>query len=161
MSSVIAPDLPADVMPDAISTMRILLLSPIFIGLGIAAKGILESQDLFTLPAIAPVAYNAAIIFGIVALAPSMGIKGVAIGAVIGAGLHIVVQIPGIVKSGFRFLPSLRPFSVEGVAIVMRLLGPRVIGQAAFQINFIWVTSLASRAGEGRVSAMNLRPGKC
>ena len=37
----------------------------------------------FTLPALAPVAYNAAIIFGIIALAPSMGIEGVAIGAVV------------------------------------------------------------------------------
>ena len=54
MRHVIAPDLPADVMPDAIQTMRILLLSPILIGLGIAAKGILEAQDLFTLPALAP-----------------------------------------------------------------------------------------------------------
>ncbi len=86
MRHVIAPDLPDNVMPDAISTMRILLLSPLLIGFGIAAKGILEAQDLFTLPALAPVAYNAAIIAGIVVLAPSFGIEGVAIGAVIGAG---------------------------------------------------------------------------
>ena len=156
MTHLIAPDLPADVMPDAISTMRILLLSPIFIGLGIAAKGILESQDLFTLPALAPVAYNAAIILGIIFLAPAWGIKGVATGAVIGAALHLLIQVPGVLKSGFRFLPSLRPFSIDGVGEVLRLLGPRVIGQAAFQINFIWVTSLATTAGEGRVTAMNL-----
>jgi putative peptidoglycan lipid II flippase len=156
MRNVIAPDLPASVQPDAVSTMRLLLLSPIFIGLGIAAKGILESQDLFALPAIAPVAYNAAIIFGVVALAPTWGIQGVAAGAVIGAALHLAVQIPGVIRSGFSFLPSLRPLGVEGVREVLGLLGPRVIGQAAFQINFIWVTSLASQAGEGRVSAMNL-----
>ena len=155
MRHVIAPDLPADVMPDAIKTMRILILSPILIGLGIAAKGILEAQDLFTLPALAPVAYNAAIIFGIVTLAPSLGIEGVAIGAVIGAAAHIAVQVPGVFKSGFRFMPASRPFNVAGVVEVMRLLGPRVIGQAAFQINFIWVTSLANRSGEGRVAALN------
>ncbi len=45
--------------------------------------------------------------------------------------------------------------SVAGVSDVMRLLGPRVIGQAAFQINFIWVTGLANRSGEGRVAALN------
>lgn len=156
MRNVIAPDLPATVMPDAIATMRILLLSPVFIGLGIAAKGILESQDLFTLPALAPVVYNAAIIGGIVILAPSWGIKGVAAGAVVGALLHVLVQMPAVLTSGFSFLPSMRPMSVEGVGEVLGLLGPRVIGQAAFQINFIWVTSLATQAGEGRVSAMNL-----
>jgi putative peptidoglycan lipid II flippase len=155
MRHVIAPDLPAEVMPDAIRTMRILLLSPLLIGLGIAAKGILEAQDLFTLPAIAPVAYNAAIIVGIIALAPSLGIEGVAIGAVVGAAAHVAVQVPGLLKSGFRFLPALRPLGVSGVAEVMRLLGPRVIGQAAFQINFIWVTGLANRSGEGRVAALN------
>ena len=52
-------------------------------------------------------------------------------------------------------LPSLRPFRIDGVSEVMRLLGPRVIGQAAFQINFIWVTGLANRSGEGRVAALN------
>ena len=155
MRNVIAPDLPAEVMPDAIRTMRILLLSPFLIGLGIAAKGILEAQDLFTLPAIAPVAYNAAIILGIIAVAPSLGIEGVAIGAVVGAAAHIAVQVPGMIKSGFQFLPAWRPLGVNGVSEVMRLLGPRVIGQAAFQINFIWVTGLANRSGEGRVAALN------
>jgi putative peptidoglycan lipid II flippase len=155
MRHVIAPDLPAEVMPDAIRTMRILLLSPLLIGLGIAAKGILEAQDLFTLPALAPVAYNAAIIFGIVALAPSLGIEGVAIGAVIGAAAHIAVQVPGVLRSGFRFLPAVRPLGVAGVSEVVRLLGPRVVGQAAFQINFIWITGLANRSGEGRVAALN------
>jgi putative peptidoglycan lipid II flippase len=52
-------------------------------------------------------------------------------------------------------MPASRPFNVAGVVEVMRLLGPRVIGQAAFQINFIWVTSLANRSGEGRVAALN------
>jgi putative peptidoglycan lipid II flippase len=155
MRHVIAPDLSVHVMPDAISTMRILLLSPILIGLGIAAKGMLEAQDLFTLPALAPVAYNIAIIIGIIVLAPSMGIRGVAIGAIVGATLHVLVQIPGLIKSGVMIIPVGNPFAVDGVREVLRLLGPRVIGQAAFQINFIWVTSLANRAGEGRVAAMN------
>ena len=155
MRHVIAPDLPESVMPDAVRTMRILLLSPLLIGFGIATKGILEAQDLFTLPALAPVAYNLAIIAGIIMLAPTLGIEGVAIGAVVGAALHVAVQIPGILRSRARFAPSLNPFRVTGVSDVLGLLGPRVIGQAAFQINFIWVTSLANRSGEGRVAAMN------
>lgn len=155
MRNVIAPDLPANVMADAIQTMRILLLSPVLIGLGIAAKGMLEAQDMFTLPALAPVVYNMAIIVAIIVLAPSMGIEGVAIGAIVGAACHVGIQIPGLIRSGARFAPTLHPFAVDGVGEVLRLLGPRVIGQAAFQINFIWVTSLANRAGEGRVAAMN------
>ena len=58
MRYLVAPDLPDDVQPLAVRTMRILLLSPIFLGLGIAAKGILEAQEQFTLPALSPVLYN-------------------------------------------------------------------------------------------------------
>ena len=38
---------------------------------------------------------------------------------------------------------------------VGRLLLPRVVGLAAFQLNFVAVTHLASGAGEGSVSALN------
>ena len=54
-----------------VDCMRILLLSPVFLGFGIAAKGILEGQDLFTLPALAPIVYNAATIRGAVAFWPA------------------------------------------------------------------------------------------
>lgn len=154
MRNLVAPDLPADIQPLAVKTMRILLLSPIFLGLGIAAKGILEAQEQFTLPALSPVLYNAAIIVAALALAPTWGIEGVAAGVVFGAVLHVLVQVPGLIRSGMRFTPSLDR-TVDGLAEVARLLLPRVIGLAAFQLNFVAVTYMASGAGEGRVSAIN------
>jgi putative peptidoglycan lipid II flippase len=154
MRYLVAPDLPDDVQPLAVSTMRILLLSPIFLGLGIAAKGILEAQDQFTLPALSPVLYNAAIIVAALAFAPRWGIEGVAVGVVFGGLLHVLVQAPGLVQSGMRFTPTLDR-TVAGLSEVGRLLLPRVIGLAAFQLNFVAVTHLASGAGEGRVSALN------
>lgn len=154
MRNVVAPDLPADVQPLAIKTMRILLLSPMFLGLGIAAKGILEAQDQFTLSALSPVLYNAAIIVAALALAPRWGIEGVAVGVVLGALLHFLIQVPGLINSGMRFHPTLDR-AIPGLSEVGRLLLPRVIGLAAFQLNFVVVTNLASGAGEGRVSALN------
>lgn len=135
-------------------TMRILLLSPVFLGLGIAAKGILEGQDRFTLPAFAPVAYNLATILGALLLGPRFGVRGVAVGVVAGALAHLAVQVPGLVGSGLRFRPSL-DLQTEGLAEVGRLLAPRVVGQAAFQVNFIVVTALAWRSGEQAVAALN------
>jgi putative peptidoglycan lipid II flippase len=88
-------------------------------------------------------------------LAPSLGIKGVAIGAVIGAGLHAAVQLPALIRTGLRLQPVRNPLAVEGVGEVLRLLGPRVIGQAAFQINFIWITSLATTSGSGESSGLS------
>jgi putative peptidoglycan lipid II flippase len=137
-----------------VETMRILLLSPVFLGLGIAAKGILEAQDRFTLPALAPVVYNVGAILGAVLLAPAMGIRGAAIGVVAGAVGHLLVQVPGLVATGLRWRPRI-DLQAPGLAEVARLLGPRLVGQAAFQVNFIVVTSLAWRAGPESAAALN------
>jgi putative peptidoglycan lipid II flippase len=154
MRYLVAPNLPAEVQPLAVTTMRILLVSQILLGLSIAAKGILEAQDRFTLPALSPVLYNAVIILAALLFAPSFGIEGVAFGVVVGSLLHLLVQVPGLATSGMRYRPILST-SVAGLAEVGRLLIPRVIGLAAFQLNFVAMTYLASGAGEGSVSALN------
>ena len=53
-----------------------------------------------------------------------------------------------------RYSPSVDP-GTPGLSEVGRLLAPRLIGQAAFQINFIALTNLAWRTGEQSVSALN------
>jgi putative peptidoglycan lipid II flippase len=154
MSHLVAPDLSGEYRSIAIRTMRLLLVSNILLGFGIAAKGILEAQDLFTLPAVAPLLYSVATILGALILGPSMGVPGVAIGVVIGAACHIGIQIPGLFQSGMKYSPSLS-LKVAGLAEVGLLLVPRVIGQAAFQINFIVVNYLANSEGAGKATALN------
>ena len=151
---VVAPDASVRAQEITVECMRILLLSPIFLGFGIAAKGILEGQDLFTLPAIAPIIYNTATILGAILLGPRIGVYGVAIGVVVGAVGFLLLQVPGLMRSGMRYSLSFDPRS-PGVREVGRLLGPRLVGQAAFQLNFIAVTNLAWRTGEQSVSALN------
>lgn len=151
---VVAPDASVRAQQITVECMRILLLSPIFLGFGIAAKGILEGQDLFTLPALAPIIYNTATILGAVVLGPVVGVYGVAIGVVVGAVGFLLLQIPGLVRSGMRYSLSIDP-RTRGVGEVGRLLAPRLVGQAAFQLNFIAVTNLAWRTGEQSVSALN------
>ncbi len=150
---LVAPGLSPELQAVSAKMMRILLLSPILLGMGIAAKGILETHSRFTMPALAPVLYNVGIIFGAVALAPRYGVTGLAIGVVLGALFHFMVQIPDLLRTGLRVKPTLA--RVEGLWDVATMLGPRIIGQAAFQINFIVVTYLASKEGEGKVSAIN------
>jgi putative peptidoglycan lipid II flippase len=151
---VVAADASPSMQALTTQCMRLLLLSPIFLGFGIAAKGILEGQDLFTLPALAPIVYNGATILGAIILGPKIGVFGVAIGVVVGAIGFLLVEVPGLVRSGMRYSLAFNP-QVPGVAEVGRLLAPRLIGQAAFQINFIAVTNLAWRTGEQSVSAIN------
>ena len=151
---VVAPDASPSAQQITITSMRLLLLSPIFLGFGIAAKGILEGQDLFTLPALAPIVYNTSTIAGALLLGPRIGVYGVAVGVVIGAAGFLLIQIPGLVRSGMRYRFSFDP-RAAGVSEVGRLLAPRLVGQAAFQINFIAVTNLAWRTGEQSVAALN------
>src|ERR687898_1353417 len=151
---VVAPEASSAARQITIDCMRILLFSPVFLGFGIAAKGILEGQDLFTLPALAPLVYNAATILGAILLGPHVGVYGVAIGVVGGAVGFLMLQVPGLVRSGMRYSFSFDP-RTRGVYEVGRLLAPRLIGQAAFQLNFIAVTNLAWRTGEQSVSALN------
>lgn len=150
----VAPGFDAQTRDLTVELMRILLLSPVFLGFGIAAKGILEAQNQFTLPALSPLVYNAAIIVGAVGFAPAYGIRAVAWAVIIGAMGHFAIQVPGLVRSGFRFRPTLDR-SVDGLGEVLRLLGPRVVGLAAFQLNFIAVNAFASTIDASNVSALN------
>lgn len=151
---LVAPGLSPELQNLAAQTMRILLLSPVLLGLGIAAKGILEAQDRFLLPALAPLLYNLGIIVGALVLAPFWGVYGLAAGVVIGALGHVGIQVPGLLRSGMRYTRSFT-VRVAGLAEVGRLLLPRVIGQAAFQVNFIVVTYFASQVGDDRIAALN------
>lgn len=154
MTHLVAPDLQGDYQDIAVRTMRILLVSNILLGFGIAAKGILEAQDMFTLPAVAPLLYSLATILGALILGPRYGVPGVAVGVVVGAVCHVGIQIPGLIATGMRFTP-LMSGSVAGLTDVVSLLGPRVVGQAAFQINFIVVNYLANGEGPGKATALN------
>ena len=150
----IAPGLAPDQAELAARLTRILLLSPLLLGLGAAFKGMLEAQDQFALSAYAPVFYNVGIVVGAVALAPTWGVYGLAAGVIAGAVMHASIQAVGLWRGGMRLRFSLDRH-VPGLATVLRLMGPRILGQAAFQVNFIVLTNFASRIGDNSVSALN------
>ena len=156
VSWVIAPGIKDPVeQATVVELTRILLLSPLFLGLGGWAMGILNARQHFVLPALAPVMYNLAIIAGAIFLAPYLGVYGLAWGVVVGAMLHFGLQVPGLVRTGMRYSPFRIKLRDSGVAQVGRLLLPRVVGQAAFQTNIIAMRAIASFLSVGRVSAFN------
>ena len=110
----------------------------------------------FVLPALAPSFYNLGIIAGATLLTRRWGIHGVALGTVLGALLHLLIQLPALRGVDWRYTPHLG-LRLEGVRNVARLMGPRVLGLAITQANF-WVNiNLGSRIGvEGVVSALKL-----
>ncbi len=131
--------------------LRLLLIQPVLLGLGGLAKATLESFDQFTLPAIGANLYNIGIIGGAL-LAHWLGIGGLVWGVVAGAALFLLVQLPGLRGVGARYTPVLR-LDTPGLRQVGRLLGPRLFGQSAWQINMIAIASFASLLGNGAVAA--------
>ncbi|MBA2277184.1 MAG: murein biosynthesis integral membrane protein MurJ, partial [Chloroflexia bacterium] len=154
VSRVIAPELPPESQQLATNLTRLLLLSPLLLGLGAAGKDMLEARDAFTLPAIAPLLYNLGIIFGTVALTPVLGVYGLVVGVILGAVGHAGLQFASLIRGGRRFRPNLSRHTA-GLAEVGRLMAPRIAGQAVFQANLIVMTNFASRLGEGTISALN------
>ncbi len=154
VGSIIAPKFTAQQQALTVDLTRIMLLSPLFLGLGGWAQGVLNAENRFALSAFAPIFYNLGIIAGALLLAPAFGVYGLAWGVVIGAFLHFASQVPGLVQVGMRYSLRLN-LRDRGVGQVVRLIGPRLIGQLAFQANFIIITALASGLGEDKVSAIN------
>ncbi|OAI42159.1 hypothetical protein AYO38_03175 [bacterium SCGC AG-212-C10] len=138
----------------AVSLTRFMLLSPMLFAISGMVTGILNARQRFLLPALAPILYNLAIIFGALVLAGPFGVEGLAAGVVLGAALHLAVQIPGLVRERMPYRPS---FDWQDAAVreVGRLMGPRVIGLAAAQVNFLITTIFASRIGSGAIANLN------
>jgi putative peptidoglycan lipid II flippase len=131
--------------------LRLLLIQPALLGLGGLAKATLESFDRFTLPAVGANLYNFGIIGGAL-LAPWLGITGLVWGVIAGAALVLLVQLPGLRAVGWRYAPVLQR-DTPGLRQVARLLGPRLLGQSAWQIGLVALASFATQLGEGAVTA--------
>lgn len=131
---------------------RIMLLSPVFLALGAVATSVLNSRGRFGASAMAPIAYNAAIIGAAVFLAPFLGIVGLALGVVIGSLLHLVVQLGPTYATGFRYEPLI-DVRDRWARRAFALLVPRAIGLGASQITLIVATMLASGLATGSITA--------
>ena len=116
--------------------------------------GILQSHNHFLLPALAPIMFDLGILFGVIFLLNPLGVQGVAIGAVLGASMHLAIQIPGLMRVKARWIPELG-WGDPVLWRVIRLMIPRVAGLGVFSINFLVMNNIASRLGTGSVSALD------
>jgi putative peptidoglycan lipid II flippase len=136
-----------------IQLLRIILPSVVIFGLSGLVMGILNANQIFLFPALAPSMYSLGIIFGVLFLSPQMGILGLAWGTVLGAAFHLIVQLPALIKLRISYKPVL---GIEDPAVreVGRLMLPRLFGAGIVQLSF-WVnTNLASLQPEGSLTAI-------
>lgn len=154
VENVLAPGFTPAQQALTVQLMRILMVSTILFAVSGLVMGALNAVQHFLLPAAAPVAYNLAIIGGALFLSPTMGVRGLAIGVLVGAAAHLLIQVPGLIQVGARYWPVIDRHD-PGVREIAILMGPRVLGLAAVQINF-WVnTALASTLSPGHLAALS------
>ncbi|MDR1178550.1 MAG: murein biosynthesis integral membrane protein MurJ [Spirochaetaceae bacterium] len=129
-----------------------------FISLAALFQGILNTVYIFTPPALAPILLNLVTIFCSYALSPFMAnpARAMAAGIFIGGFLEAAVQFPFVLKQGFRFAVTglKRAITNPGTRKVLRLIGPTIVGMAAYQLNDLVSTILATRSGDGVVSGL-------
>lgn len=134
--------------------IRYLLIQPLILGLCGVFVAILNSFQQFLLTSIGPLIYNISIICGAAFFSTKDDIRGVIAGVIIGALAYLLFLIPGLVRLGFRFKPALS-LKTAGLKRVLVLLGPRVLGQAVFHINFIALRAIASYDGSRAVTTLD------
>ena len=127
------------------------MISPVLFAVSGMFMGILNARHHFFAPAFAPMFYNAAIIVGALI---SDDVRVLAFCVVAGAMLHLLVQVPALRLVHMRWQP-VWDWRDKAVREVGRLMGPRVVGLAAFHLNFLIATFFASTVGSGAISAVN------
>lgn len=136
----------------------------LLVALAAVAMGVLNTKGIFGVPASASTVFNVcSIVFGLAFAywlsggtwvtsadknyipdsAAQWAIIGMAIGTLIGGAAQFLMQVPSLIKVGFRFIPELS-FVDPGVKRVMALMGPAIIGTSAVQVNVLVNTFFVS-----------------
>jgi putative peptidoglycan lipid II flippase len=165
---VIAPGFPPAEQELTVNLMRLDLLAILIFSISGLVMAGLQANQHFLFPAMAPLFYNLGQIFGILILAPAegfsigpitlpafgLGIQGLVFGVILGALLHLGIQVPGLILYKFQWTPKI-DLRNPGVRQVLALLGPRLLTMLFIQWYFVFRDNLASQMGEGSVTALN------
>jgi putative peptidoglycan lipid II flippase len=163
----IAPGFTSAQQDLVVQLMRLNLIATVIFSISGLVMAGLQSNQHFLLPALAPVFYNLGQIFGVVVLSPAkgytlgaltlpaynLGVRGLVYGVIIGAVLHLLIQVPGLIKFQFRWSPGLG-LRMPAERRVLRLMGPRVLTIFFIQLSFLIRDNLASRLASGSVTTL-------
>lgn len=154
---LLAPGFAADPAQEALTVdlLRLMLPAATIFSLSGLVMGILNAQQVFFIPALAPAMYQVGMILGVWLISPRLGIYGLGWGVVLGAALHLLLQVPFLLRQNGSYTPT---FGLDDpdVKEVGRLMLPRLLGVAFVQLNFWLNTWLASRLPEGSVTGVTV-----
>lgn len=154
LTRLLAPGFTAAQVDQAAALTRIMLWSPMLLGVSAVIGGVLQSKKMFFHFSLAPVVYNVGIIIGALFLVPRLGIHGLAWGVVLGAGFHLLIQLPAVVGLGFHYRWVFDPRDAD-LRQILALMGPRTLSLAVSQLNVVVSTMLASLLSVGSLAVFN------
>lgn len=153
--SVIAPGFQATAERELYTGLfRVMCVTPVIFAASITLGEVLVADRRFLFYGLAPLLYNGGIVAGTVLFAGRLGIYGAALGAVLGALLHLGIRIAGIGRTGFRIRPRLA-VRTAAVREFVRLMIPKMASHPIDPLTFLYFTALATRFGAGSVSAVS------
>lgn len=173
VSSLIVPIFldSSDKVLTAEATLLTRIMFPYLFVISIAAffQGILNGVKIFSPSGFTPVLFNSIVIAFTYILTlvltkniqdaeikAQMASRAMSLGVLCGGCVQAVFQLPFVLKTGWkcRFTSLKKAFTNPGTKKVIALVGPTIIGMAAYQLNDVISTALAGRAGTGIVSSL-------
>lgn len=145
-------------MEESIVLTRIMFPYLVVISIAALFQGILNGLKIFSPSGFTPILFNSIVIIFTYIFAPHMKnpARAMAVGVISGGCVQAAFQIPFILKNNWKitFTSLKNAFTNKSTRTVLRLIGPTVIGMAAYQLNDIVSSALATRAGEGVYSSI-------
>ena len=136
------------------------LMFPYLLLISVAAffQGVLNGCNIFAPSGFTPVLFNGIVILATYILSPftKNPARAMSIGVVCGGTIQALFQWPFIKQTGWkiRFTSLKKTFTNPGTRKVVSLIVPTIVGIAAYQLNDLVSTSMATRAGEGIASSL-------
>ena len=150
----LAPGFSPSELAQLVPVSRIMLLSPIFLGFSNMLGSITQLFRRFFVYALSPVFYNVGILIGIFFILPHFGVMGLAAGVVIGALLHLSIQLPVIFHERFfpRFSFNINFSDIKRVVLISL---PRTLTLSLNSLTILILIALASKMPQGSISIFN------
>jgi len=151
---LLAPGFSGELFELTVSLTRVMLPSLLFMGLALLCTGVLNARKIFAIPAAAPAVSNLVIIAAVFTLARELSIMGLAYGTLMGFAAMLLVQLPSLNKTGFRYAAD---FSIDSeLKAIGRALGPVVLAVAVNQVYLMLNRFFASSLEPGSITVLDL-----
>ncbi len=130
-----------------INLTRIMMFAQLFFAISSFFSGMLQSYQRFIVPALVPLLYNGGIVAGTYLFFPYFGIYAAGIGVILGAFLHMLLQVPFVANLNWHYSFDWNTH-VPGVRKMFSMMPARTLTLGMSEIQNLglsyFVTSVAS-----------------